>query len=244
MCMIAACVTKDFGVLAADSAQYIADVGDISFEVGKVAKIGKYLVTFIGTPLYFVNLDKAKFSLPLDQLSFYLSTFFKSERPGIEEAMKEGIKDEEENSPHLCVYVMGLYAKRPTLAQFNSFLDFKPKYIWTDDSDLKFATIIYGDDSNPDKQSMFKESSKFMEDLAKKWFDKPEVESPHKFATLVVSPGLVAEILARGIYKKADLEMEIGYKKKYAGGMVHAAAVKRDGLIYSLSTVEVLNGGI
>lgn len=228
--MIACGINKDFGVLAADSAQYLTDKGEISFEVTKVVKIGKYLMTFIGTSLYFVNMDRSKFNLPLDQLSHYLSTFFRSEKPNVEETMKEHIQDEDENKPHLCVYVMGLHAKRPTLAQFNSFLDFRPKYLWSD-NELKFSTILYGDDSKPEKQAMFKESSIYMEEIIKTFDCEP-------------SPGLVGEALTRGIYKKADLEMKIGLKKKYAGGMVQAAVIKKDGLIYSLTTVEVLNGGI
>lgn len=223
--MIAAAVCKEFGVMACDSAMYVADKGDISFEASKLAKIGKYLFTFIGSALYFVNMDRKKFDLPMDQLSFYLQSYLRAARPEVDEAMKSEIQDPDENNPHLCMYVMGVHAKRPTLAQFNSFLDFKPKYAWSDNG-LKYSSIIYGDDSKPEKQEMFKESTRFMENLSTQWAAN--------------SPGIVGEILTRGIYKKADLEMEIGTKKKYAGGVVQAAVVKNDGLIYALSTVGVV----
>lgn len=167
----------------------------------------------------------------MDQLSLYLQGYLKEMRPDVEALMKESIPDPDENRPHFCLYVLGLHGKRPTLAQFNSFLDFAPKYLWSDGYEQpKFSTLLYGDDSVPGKAQIFKEATKFMEEEAKK-------------RTGQMTPGLLGEILTRGIYRKADLEETIGTKKKYAGGVINAAVVKSDGTIYSLSGMEVINGG-
>lgn len=215
--MIAACVTKDFGVLATDSAMYDTDRAEMSFESQKMIIIGgKKMMTFIGTHLFLSMINKEKLMGPFDAACLYLKNHFKEIEPDVREQMASSIKDEDEQKPHFCLFLMGLHNNRPTLAQFNSFLGFSPKYLWTDGAP-KFATILYGDDSKPEKQAMFKESTEYMEVKAK---DHPDM-----------SPGLVAEILTRGIYKKADMEEKIGLKKKYAGGIVNAAYVNRSGVM-------------
>ena len=223
--MIAAGVTKDFGVLASDSASYVSDEGEMSFESPKLVSIGKYLLTFIGTPLYFSRIDRSRFGVKLNELSLYLQDYLKGIRRDVDDLLKQSITDPDENQPNFCLYVLGVHGNYPTLAQFNSFNDFKPKYLWSDNG-LKFSSVLYGDDSKPEKQAMFKETTKFMEEEAK------------RIGT--VTPGVVGEILTRGIYKKADLEMNIGTKKKYAGGMVNAAVIRNDGTLAPLSGIEIV----
>lgn len=229
--MIAAAVTKEYGVLATDSASYSTEDGRINFENQKLsAWNGKYLVAFLGTALYFSRIDPKKFSLPMDELSLYLQEHFKLMRPDVENLMKESITDADEQKAHFCLYVLGVHGKCPTIAQFNSFQDFAPKYLWARDGEtVKFTTLLYGDDSIQGKAQIFKDATKYMEGLAQK-----------KIGDL--TPGLVGEILTRGIYKKADLEEKIGLKKKYAGGIVCAGVVKADGSVSTLSNVEVVNG--
>jgi len=140
--------------------------------------------------------------------------------------MAEHIADEDEAKPHLCVLLMGMHKGFPTLAQFNSFLDFKPRYLYSE-AGPKFSTILYGDDSKPEKAAIFKEATSYMEMRAARFEE--------------LTPGLMGEILTRGIYQKADAEMKIGTKKKYAGGMVNAAAVTPAGT-YPLSGFQAVGG--
>ncbi len=213
MCMIAAGVTKDFGVLACDSAQYDTGLGQTSFETPKLLIIGNGALSFIGTHLYFANLDKSKLMQPFDAACLYLKEYLLGQRPIVEAAMKEGITDPDEQNPSFCLFYLGYHGGHPTVAQFNSYRDFVPVYLWSSDS-LKFSTVLYGDDS--DKARLFKESKEYMELKAK------QLEP--------TTPGVVAEILTRGIYRKADEEMKIGLKKKYAGGVVNAAMIDKAGI--------------
>lgn len=215
--MMASGITKDFGVIACDSAMYNTEMGEMSFESQRLIIIdAKKIMTFIGTHLYLANIERPKLSMPFDALCLYLKDYLKGERPKVAAAMKEAIADEDENKPHFCLFVMGIHNGHPTLAQFNSFVDFEPQYLYSANG-LKFATILYGDDSKPEKKEMFKEAKQYMELKAKQ-------------AGANVSPGIVGEILTRGIYHKADEEMKIGTKRKYAGGVVNVAMVTREGV--------------
>lgn len=229
--MISGAITKEFGVLACDSASYSTETGETSFETPKLSMwMGKYLATFLGSLNYFSRIDEKKFLLPMDQLSLYLQGYLREMKPDVENIMKESITDPDEQKPHFCLYVMGLHGKRPTLAQFNSFSDFAPRYLWNDGSKpVKFSTLLYGDDSVPGKAQIFKDATAYMEELTKKNVRE-------------LTPGLVGEILTRGIYRKADLEETIGTKKKYAGGCVSVAGIKSDGAVFALTGVEVISG--
>lgn len=227
-CMLAGAVTKDFGVLACDSAMYNTESGKMSFDTFRMmaSKSGKLAFSFIGTYLYLANLDKEKMAQPFDAACIYLKDYLRSQKESVAEQMKAGIADEDENKPNFCALALGMHSGHPVIAQFNSFNDFAPRYIWTDDK-IRFASIIYGDDSNPEKQAMFKESTEYMEMKAGQY---PEM-----------TQGIVGEILTRGIYKKADLEMNIGMKKKYAGGVVNVVSLSREtGQIQSLSNFMVI----
>jgi hypothetical protein len=231
MCMLVGAITKEFGVIACDSAMYDTEKGETSFEARKLSFWkDRYWVSFVGSSLYFSGIDVEKFALPLDQLSLYLQQHLRTARPDVENLMKEGIADPDEARPYFCMYVLGLHGKRPTIAQFNSFQEFAPKYLWAKDGEtIKFTTLLYGDDSIPGKAQIFKDATAYMEELTKKNVRE-------------LTPGLVGEILTRGIYHKADLEEGIGLKKKYAGGIVNAGVCKSDGTNFALSGVEILNG--
>lgn len=223
MCMISAVVTKEFGVIAADSAQYDLVKGDMQFNVPKLSFInGKYLTTFIGDKIYFSKLDYSKFNNDLASLSLYLEQYLLEMRPNVEQALKELEVKKEDRKPNVCLFVMGVYNNKPTLVQFNSFLDFKPKYLFSENGP-KFSTIYYGD--NEKKKQIFSSSTAYMVKKADKWKSK-------------FSPGIAAEILTRGIYKKADAE-EKEFGTKYAGGSVATASVLATGECYGLSNVRV-----
>jgi len=225
--MIAAGLNKDYGVLAADSASYSPEDGKIEYESGKLSLIrNRYLMAFVGTNLYFTRMDWKRFDLPLKNLSLYLQGYLREIKTDVENSLKESIKDEQDSKPNFCLYVLGLHNQYPTLVQLNSFKDFAPRYLWSDNG-MKFSTMLYGND-NPEKGEIFKQSTQYMNELSKGY-------ESH-------TPGLVAEILTRGIYKKADLEMKIGDKRKYAGGVVNAAFISKTGSIQMLSGLEVVNG--
>lgn len=214
MCLVAGAVTKDYGVLACDSAMYDTEKGEASFESAKLYMGPKGIFSFIGSGLYLANMDRSKFQMPFSSTCLYLKEYLKAERPKVEEMMKE-IKDEDEKRPDFCLLYLGYHQGKPCIAQFNSFLDFVPRYLWSD-GDIRFSSIFYGDDSNPDKKHLFRDATSYME-MKSKSYEK-------------LTPGIVGEILTRGIYHKADQEMKIGDKKKYAGGIVSAAMIDRNGV--------------
>lgn len=224
--MIAAVVTKDFGVIASDSAH--ADNGVLTFDYPKLNFYsGKYLVTYVGAKAYFSKIDMSKFREDLGSLTIYLSDYLQSMKEEVGKMLKELNTDPEYQQPRLCLFVMGIYNKKPTLVQFNSFLNFKPKYLYSDDKP-KFSTIFYGDD-NPEKKKIFLESTSYMEKKAHKLSKKG----------IVLSPGVLGEILTRGIYKKVDMEMEIKPFRKYAGGVISVASLRADGQSFGLSNTIV-----
>jgi hypothetical protein len=223
--MIAAALTAEFGVLASDSAHTV-ETG-FSFEVSKLAKVGNYLLSFSGTQLYLSNMNRAKFNGKMDQLSLYVQGFLKEARPNIEELIKE--KMSEGITSGFSLYVMGVHAKRPTLASFRSTSDFKPKYFWAE-KEIKMAPVLSADD---DIEGSSLASSVVMDQTLKSWTE----------AKVKLDPGIVGEVLIRGIQKKSDFVFE-ATKKKSSGGVTSAAVLKADGAIYSLSGMEVINGGI
>lgn len=214
--MIAAGVTRDYGVIACESAMYDTENQKMSYEWSKLIMIGKgaKALTFIGTPLYLSNMDTAMLAGNFDTACMYLGDFLRKEQESVANLMAESIPDEDENKANFCLFFMGMHRGVPTLAQFNSFLNFMPKYLWTKD-EPKFATVLYGDDSKPEKAALFKESTKFMEDESKRG---------------EMSAGRMAEILTRGIYQKADAEEKL-FGKKYAGGAVSTARVTKEGVL-------------
>lgn len=219
MCIVTGAVTTEFGVLATDSAQYDTENSKMTYESPKMfgTANNKYVVSYIGTNLYLADLDYGKFDLPLNALSLYLSEYLTRMKPKVEALMKSEIADEDDQKPHICLYVMGMFKKTPTIAMFNVFKDFTPQYVWTKDK-IKFISTLYGGEV-PGKKEVFKKTTSYMEKKAERFADK-------------LSSGIVSEILTRGIYKKADLEQKIGDKEKYAGGAVCVAMVNNAGLYF------------
>lgn len=226
--MISACVTPNFGILASDSAMFDTRQSKMSFETMKLFFTTKYLVTFIGTPVYFAKIDRSKLDGDLPTVCLYMEDYLKKMKPEVEKILKSEIADSDENKPNICLFILGIAKKLPTLVQFNSELNFKPKYLYSSDKP-KFSTIYFGDD-NPEKKKIFIESREFME------------HKTHKLAKrgIDLTPGVLAEVMTRGIYKKADLEQAIGPRKKYAGGTVNLAGMHNTGLIFQLSGMVAL----
>lgn len=234
--MIASVVTPQFGLLASDSAMYDTKQSRMSFQSMKLFFTKNYLITFIGTPLYFAKIDRTKLEGDMPSVCLYLEDYLKEMRPKVDKAMKSEIADPDENKPNFCLFLLGVTKKLPTLAQFNSYLSFKPKFLFSEDKP-KFATIFYGDD-NPEKKKLFTETTAYMEKKLHKWTkkfgSKPE-GNDFTVNTDPLTPGVLGEILTRGIYKKADLEQEMGHKLKYAGGVVNVAGMDKAGAIFALS---------
>ncbi len=216
MCFIGCALTPDYAVMAADSARYENDA--MSFQTPKLMKLGeKHLVTCIGTAMYLEQIKSLMFLEDIDVVSNYLEDHFQRQRSMVEETLER-----EKIPAHFCLYLLGVKEGKPTLVEFNSFLDFKVKYK-TCSVGVEFATLFYGDDDNKEKQMIFQESALFMELTAKKY-------DP-------ITPGLLGEILTRGIYHKADLEEKTGDKRKYAGGVVTVGMIDKSGLITGLSNL-------
>jgi len=224
MCMVTVAVSKDFGVIAADSAR--DENGSLSYEFPKLKFLGgRYLVTAIGSPLFIARLDYNKFKEDMGSLSVYMEGYFKEIQPSAENAAKKLNLDPAYQKPTICAFVLGVHGGKPTLAMFNSYLNFKPKYLFSDGK-IKFATIHYGGDVTG-KKKIFEDTTEYME----KRFHKMEKKG------VPVTPGSVGEILVRGIYKKADLEMELPPHKKYSGGVPTVAFIQSDGSAFPLSNV-------
>ena len=220
MCMIVCAVTKDFGVIATDSALTTKD--KIEYNNMKLFYWGsKYLCTGMGIPAYIAKLDFSRFTLDMDGLSMYLEDYFKNTREHVKETLKN-LDGEDVFNPSLCFFVLGVHKGKPVLAQFNSYLNFKPKYLFSSDGP-KFATIYY-DPEEKKKVQMYKDTNEYMENKVKK-LQKKGIE---------MTPGLLGEILTRGIYKKADLEQEMTGKKS-TGGPVSVASLYSNGLAFSLT---------
>lgn len=219
--MIAGVVSKDFGLLASDSAMYDTSTSTMSFQTLKLYNSSRFLLTFIGTPAYFSKLDRTKLDMDLPSLSIYMESYLKDMRPVIEKMMKSEIADKDENQPHFCLLALGLHKKLPTIAQFNSYTDFKPKYLFSDGGP-KFSTILFGDDA---RKKVFQDSTTYMEKKWSKWEKKG----------MVFSPGVAAELLTRGIYKSSDFDAELGLKQKFSGGAVSVGGILNTGLLVTLT---------
>jgi hypothetical protein len=221
MCMITACITPEFGVLAADSAFYEPNTRITSYTAPKLFKAGNKLATFVGSPQYMVGIDVSQFSNSLEELAKYLQNHLLTRRPEIEKDLQTLPIKPDDMKARLCLFVLGEKDNKPTLLQLNSFKDFKPEYL-VPSTKPEFASIYYGDDEI--KKQIFSASTKYMESRLDNWKGK-------------VDPGIIAEILTRGIYKKADLE-EKQYGAKYAGGAVSVAGLLADNQIYGLSNIK------
>lgn len=227
MCIINACLTKDYGVIASDSAEWNPNTKTMTFEKPKLMWVGgKHLMTFIGSNLFLTNLDLSKLSLSFDCLCVYLTEFLQGINDSVQETFKGLVTDENEYPAKFCLFLLGVHNGNPALAQFNSFINFKPHFLWSDDG-IKFASIYYGED-NPDKQEIFLKTTEFMEEIARNYSGRYGGQISH---------GLAGEILTRGIYRKADLEEQIGDKVKYAGGVVTVARIDSGGHIYAPSNL-------
>jgi len=224
--MIAGALTKNFGVLAADSSMYDTSLGRVTFESPKIARTsGNTVFTFIGTQLYLTNIDLKKLTLPFDSMVMYLKDFLKQEEPKVRDMMKEAIRDKDDQKPHFCMLVLGLYKGLPTVAQFSSFKNFNPLYLQAKEKPIVFTTLYYG--KNDNVKNVFSESTKYMYKKSRRYSS--------------FTPGLMGEILTRGIYKKADLEEKLTDKKKYAGGIVNSAYIDKNGIVNSLSVCPIVN---
>jgi hypothetical protein len=213
--MMSCGITKDYGVIASDSASY--KDGESSFGSPKIFKIQNYLVSFIGYQDYFSNLDQSKFSYNFLSLSLYMENYLRNEKLRVEELLKYVVNKDQD--PRICVFVLGLQNGKPTLVQFNSFTDFNAQFTQSDEPE--FAGIFYGEEG-PTKESI-EQATAHMKELSKKWAN-------------IMSPGIMAEILTRGIHLKCDVEEKLS-GTKYAGGAVSVASLSSNGDIKSMSNV-------
>ena len=220
MCMISACVTKDYGVIAADSA--MDDNGLLKYEAPKLIHFKEKFMTYIGYPTYFSKIDLNKFDGGIAAICIYMEEYFKSMKEEVGDLLKKLNSEENYQQPRLCVFLLGLHNEKPTLVQFNSFSDFKPEFLYSENGP-KFSSIFYGDDDLT-KKEIFSKTTDHMNELAEKRIK-------------ILSPGIIAEILTRGIYKKADMEEELE-GKKLAGGAITIGQISSHGQAYYLSNVK------
>lgn len=220
MCMIACALTKEYGVLASDSALFQGK--KMSFETPKLMIQGNYLVSFIGNTLYIKDLTVAPFAFGISSLSYQVQGHLRKVREAVQ--VKTKLQEEEDGvtlGDQFLMYILGTINDVPTLAVLNSFKNFDIEFVSHSGKEPATITTIYhGDDSGKDE--IFQQSSEYMRDLLKK-YDQ-------------VTPGILAEVLTRGIYQKADLE-EKSRGTKYAGGAVSCAFVRSNGVIRPLTQV-------
>lgn len=207
--------------MASDAAKY--EVGSTSFETPKMLQFGQnYLITFIGTPEYFKNLDFGIFERKeMTDVMLGLRDHCLSIRDTVIESLRS-LEDEEDRKANFCLFLLGCSDGVPTLCQLNSFEDFKYNVLFSE-GELVFSNIYYGDEMKPWKNNTFIESHKYMTKLGK------EYEHP--------SPGIVGEILTRGIYHKADEEAKLS--KKYAGGPVTVVMMDKKGVVTPLTNLII-----
>lgn len=221
MCMMGGVVTKDFGVLASDSARN--EGGNLSYEFPKVFFLGgRYLLTAIGATPYFSKIDFSRFKQDFASVSLYLEEYLREMQPKVKETLKKLQSDPDYQEANLCVFVLGIHNKKPTIMNLNSFKNFKPTYVVGDERP-KFVKIFH-----PEKEKIFTETHDFMEKKTHKYLKKG----------IILSPGLLGEVLVRGIYKKADLELETPPHKKYSGGVPTVGVLWTEGQARSLSNVN------
>lgn len=206
--MISCVLTKDYGVIASDSASYSSD-GKMSYGTPKLFLFNeKHLVTYIGYADYLISADSDKFQYDLPALSVYLSDLLKR------------VHSERSENKRFCLFLLGTHNGTPVLLQLNSFNNFKPTFLEPSEGPV-FSSIFYGEDD--EKKKSFEEADKVIGSLLDKWKDR-------------ISPGILGEILTRGIYAKADLEEKLT-GDKYCGGVVSVAVMTKEGKSYSLSNV-------
>lgn len=210
MCMVTTILTKDYGVIASDSASYDKD-GKMTYESPKLFLFNKkYLVTYIGYADYLLNIDGTKFEYDFPALSVYLSDFLRR------------VHNERTENKRFCLFLLGTHNGLPVLLQLNSFNDFQP--IWLEPQEQPVhSSIFYGEDD--DKKKAFEEADQVIGSLLDKWKER-------------LSPGILGEILTRGIYAKADIEEKLT-GNKYCGGSVSVAVMTKEGKAYSLSNVFI-----
>jgi hypothetical protein len=169
---------------------------------------------YLGQNYIVTCLGNAEYLLNMD-LSKFNDSFF-----GLIDYLMKYLIEIKYGDGRFCLFIMGVYNGYPILCQFNSFNDFKPEVLYSE-GPLAFSNIYYGEDE--DKNNIFQRSTKYMEKLSKK-YEK-------------ITPGIVGEILTRGIYHKADSEEKIS--KKYAGGAVSVALIFKDGRVIPLSNLSI-----
>lgn len=214
--MIACGITPEYAVMAADSALYQNDV--MEYQTPKLLKLGgKYLVTFIGATMFLERININIFQAEMNDVVTYLVDHFTRHQPIVEAGLKGT-----DIPANFCFYLLGVKHGTITLIELNSYRNFAPVFTEARNG-IKFSSLFYGDDENKDKQELFQRASEYMERKASK-HDR-------------MTPGLLGEIVTRGIYHKADMEEKIGEKRKYAGGVVTVGLIDNTGKITGLSNL-------
>ena len=152
ICMICCALTPDFGVLASDSAAY--KQGNMTYENPKMFRTGRFLLTYIGINIYLEDIRDEWFQLPMSMAVSSLELHCKLKEANVKLRMKEIMADGDNPDPNICFYVLGLMDGIPTLAEINSYNNYQAVFTKSDGS-LRIAGILYGDDSNPEKQEIF-----------------------------------------------------------------------------------------
>lgn len=134
--MIVTAVTKDYGLLATDSALYDTAQSKMQYGYLKLFYSSRFLLSYMGTPTYFSKLDRTKLDTDVPSLVLYMTDYLKG--------MKADVEKVTENKSEFCMFALGIHKKLPTVVKFSSTLNFEPKYINGGHS-LKFA---FGDGSS------------------------------------------------------------------------------------------------
>lgn len=176
--MITIGLTKAYAALASDSARNDAESG-IVFGSPKITLINnRYILSFLGTPLYFSNLKPQRFTENFNQTVLYLQEYFKEMEPKVKSVMKAS--GEKKAKPFLMALI-GIHNSLPTAVVFSEKLNFEPRYTWTKTETPKFLLPGGGDKKE-------------------KW---PEIQGDFELV-----PGLMGEVLTKKIYEVSDRQKE------------------------------------
>lgn len=175
--MITIGLTKDYAAIASDSARNDAEKG-VVFGSPKITLIdSRYIFSYLGTNLYFQNIDTSRFTPSFNETVLYLQNHFTEMRPKVRTVLKES---GEKNNHPFSMAMIGIHMERPTVVVFSEDVgEFVPLYTWTETEEPKFLWLS----SEKKKQP-------------KSW---PEIKG--KFELV---PGLMGEILTKKIYQESD----------------------------------------
>ena len=226
--MIAIGLTKEFGVLASDSAAWSQDQKKMVYEHPKISVVeDRYLLSYVGSNLYFTNFDLTRIVASFNKTALYLEEYLKDMKPRVDHIIEESKIEKRQD---FALVILGVQNSRPLCAVFMEKFDFVPRYNWSvNENRIIFVPDVQVEEEKKKPGPKPKKKEKIS---ARQFVEELAIKNPPD------SPGLMGELLTKGIYRSVN-----GSKEKEIGGVVNAAFVDKIGRIAPLSIWEVLKYG-